>query len=114
MPESQPNPAELAIQVGAGYIASISLNVAIELEIADRLAAGPRPVGELATEARADEDALYRVLRLLASLGIFSEGPARTFSTPTPPTCSSRVQRVRFAKSFGGSAIRFTSAPTPS
>jgi hypothetical protein len=80
MPESQPNPAELAIQVGAGYIASSSLNIAIELEIAERLAAGPRPVGELATEAQANEDALYRVLRLLASLGMFSEGPVRTFS----------------------------------
>jgi hypothetical protein len=48
----------------------------LQLEIADRLSAGPRPVSELAREAGTAEDALYRVLRALASVGVFEEKPA--------------------------------------
>jgi hypothetical protein len=36
------------------------------LEIAERLAAGPQPLAELATAVRAHQDALWRVLRLVA------------------------------------------------
>jgi hypothetical protein len=36
------------------------------LEIAERLAAGPQPLAELATAVRAHQDALWRVLRPVA------------------------------------------------
>lgn len=86
-------PADLVFQVALGYIASITLNVAIELRIADLLDNGPRPVAALAEESAADEDALYRALRLLASLGIFSEGPGRTFeNTPASRTLRTRAE----------------------
>src|SRR5262249_16284008 len=49
------------------------------LGIADRLKSGPRPVQELAAATGTNEDALYRALRGLASLGVFAEGPARNF-----------------------------------
>jgi len=52
---------------------SAALQVALKLEIADRLTGGPRPVPELAREAGVAEDGLYRVLRALASVGIFEE-----------------------------------------
>ena len=48
------------------------------------LAGGPKDVAELArSDAAPNEDALYRVLRLLASLGIFDEAAPRRF-TLTP------------------------------
>ncbi len=88
----QPNPADLVLQVGAGYIASISLNVAVELGIPDLLAGGPRPIRDLAAQARVNEDALFRVLRLLASLGVFTESAPRTFAnTPASETLRAGV-----------------------
>lgn len=81
----QPQPADVIFQVGAGYIASIALNAAIELGIADRISAAPRPVADLARETKTNEDALYRTLRLLASVGIFRESAPRAFSH-TPPS----------------------------
>jgi hypothetical protein len=57
-----------------------SLGAAARLRIADLLADGPRPVLELAAQAGAHEDALYRVLRALSSAGIFTETAPRTFA----------------------------------
>jgi len=86
----QPTPADHVLQVGAGYIASIALNVAIELNVADLLAAGPRGVAELARESKTNEDGLYRILRVLASVGIFTESAPRTFSN-TPASDAVRA-----------------------
>ena len=76
----QHNPAERIFQVAFGALGSIALNVAADLRIADLLAGGPRSVSDLARETATNEDALYRVLRLLASLGIFTESAPRTFA----------------------------------
>ncbi len=65
--------AQLLYQLGTGYMASAALQVVLQLEIADRLAAGPRPVSELARETGVKEDHLYRVMRTLASVGVFDE-----------------------------------------
>jgi hypothetical protein len=74
------NPAQQVMQVATGYMASSCLYAAITLNVADHLAAGPKTVAELATASGANEDALYRVLRLLASLGIFEEVAPRKFA----------------------------------
>jgi SAM-dependent methyltransferase len=59
-----------------GAMGTKAFAIAAELEIADSLAAGPRPVAELAQEAGADERTLHRILRALASDGVFAEeGP---------------------------------------
>ena len=79
-PQPQLQPAELLMQVGCGYIASRALNIAVELNIADLLSAGPKPVAELAKTTRTNEDALYRALRALASVGIFTEVSPRKFA----------------------------------
>ena len=56
-----------------GFQASQLLYVAAKLGIADRLKAGPQSCEDLAQAVRAHPRALYRVLRRLASLGIFAE-----------------------------------------
>ena len=74
------NPAQQVLQVATGYMASTWLYAAITLNVADHLALGPKTTAELAKASGANEDALYRVLRLLASLGIFAEVAPRTFA----------------------------------
>ena len=53
-----------------GMIDNKALAVAVELEIPDRLHAGPRRADDLADDVGADADALNRLLRFLASRGL--------------------------------------------
>jgi hypothetical protein len=80
MTSSTPEPARQVLQVAVGYAASAALYTAITLNVADHLASGPRDVSELARMSGANEDALFRVLRLLASLGVFAETGSRQFA----------------------------------
>lgn len=66
-------------QLMTGHIVASAVNIAARLGIADRLADGPRATADLARESGASEDALYRVLRALASVGVFEEVSPRTF-----------------------------------
>jgi hypothetical protein len=66
-------------QIATGYIASSALQTALKLRIPDRVATGTKAVADLARDAGVDEDALYRVMRALASLGVFDERQPRTF-----------------------------------
>lgn len=79
-PARKPDPAELVFQLCTGYMASACIQVAAKLKIADLLVNGPKPVQQLAAAAGANEDRLYRVLRVLSSLGVFTETSARTFA----------------------------------
>ncbi|MDF0494248.1 hypothetical protein P0R27_13145 [Bradyrhizobium yuanmingense] len=58
---------------------SQALRVATDLNVADRLVAGERSVDDLAEETHCHCDALYRIMRLLAAEGVFSETSARRF-----------------------------------
>lgn len=62
-----------------GYVYACCLRVAAQLGVADLLADGPVHVRYLAERVRADEHALYRVLRLLATREIFRETEAGVF-----------------------------------
>jgi hypothetical protein len=53
---------------------------AAEFGIADLLACGQQSINELAAKLNVEEDSLYRVLRLLASQGVFTETALRTFA----------------------------------
>jgi len=64
--------------IASGFQLSGCLYVAAKLNIADRVVAGPRPVETLAADTNTQADALYRVLRALISVGIFSEPQPRT------------------------------------
>jgi predicted transcriptional regulator len=57
----------------ADYVVPFTLRAICELRIADHLAAGPRPVAELARLTGSHELALHRALRALASRDIFTE-----------------------------------------
>jgi SAM-dependent methyltransferase len=73
-----------------GYCVSQAVGVAALLGVADELAGGPRDSDDVAGAVGADPDALYRVLRLLASLGVFAEAPPGTFGlTPLGETLRS-------------------------
>jgi SAM-dependent methyltransferase len=56
-----------------GALGTKAVGIAADLGVADMLAAGPRPVSELAEETGADPDTLHRILRALASDGVFAE-----------------------------------------
>lgn len=78
------SPAQLVFQVASGFMASAALQVAMRLDIAERLTNGPRAVADLARDTGVQPDGLYRVLRALASLGIFDETSPRIFAlTPS-------------------------------
>lgn len=70
----------LLIRLASGHVASAAMQVVLQLGIADRLVAGPVSIERLAAETASSEDALYRVLRALASVGVFSEETPRTFA----------------------------------
>lgn len=74
-----PAPAMLLKLTSGGAITSRVVYVAAELGLADLLSSGPRNVAELAAATGTDEDALYRVLRALASIDIFAEATPRVF-----------------------------------
>jgi hypothetical protein len=63
-----------------GYYVSQAIHVAASLGIADLLADGTRTSDDLAREAGADPETLYRLLRALASVGVLHEGDGRLFS----------------------------------
>ncbi len=63
--------------MATGFQLSGCLYVAAKLNIADRVALGPRSVEALAAETETQADALYRVLRALISVGVFSEPQPR-------------------------------------
>ena len=75
-PES-PNPLG---QMITGYWISQMVHVAAKLGLADLLADGPKTAEELAASTQTHPRSLYRLLRALASLGIFSEGQGGRFS----------------------------------
>jgi DNA-binding IclR family transcriptional regulator len=54
--------------------------VAAQLGIADLLASGPRSIADLSAATGADAQSLYRVLRALASRGLFREGGDSRFA----------------------------------
>jgi len=67
------------VEMAMAYARSRTLCAAARLGIADALADEVRNVGFLAEHCQADPDALYRLLRTLASLGITEETAAEHF-----------------------------------
>ena len=56
---------------GCGFMKSISIHTAAKLHIADHLANGSKSIDELAKATSTHADLLYRLMRALASEGIF-------------------------------------------
>jgi hypothetical protein len=94
-----------------GYRLSQALRVAAELGIADLLKDGPRNVDELAQATGAHPPSLYRLLRLLASDGVFIEQEQGQFGlTPWPSRCSA-MRRLHSASARSLMVRKVTGAP---
>jgi hypothetical protein len=70
---SEPSPEERLWNLMRGALAARALAIVADLRVAQLLAEGPRPVADLAHESGADADTLYRMLRALATDGVFAE-----------------------------------------
>jgi hypothetical protein len=66
-------PGDELIRLFRGQWLSRAIYVAAELGMADLLADGPRSVADLAAATNSQAPTLYRVIRLLASEGVFAE-----------------------------------------
>lgn len=67
------NSVQTLSQLIGGYCSTQAIYVAAKLGIADLLVAGPQTVAVLAQRTNTHPKSLYRLLRMLASLGIFAE-----------------------------------------
>jgi hypothetical protein len=67
------------VQMLHGKLVAQAICAVAELGVADHLAAEPRSAASLAQATGAHTASLYRLLRLLASVGIFEEADDRTF-----------------------------------
>ena len=108
-PASRPSPAQHVLQLSTGYIVSAAIQVAVKLGVPDRLVAGPATTADLATGTGVKEDALYRVLRVLAMVGVFAETAPRTFAlTPAAEVlCSGRPDSMRDTVLWMSDAFHF-------
>ena len=87
-----PPPDAILMQLLFGALMQKSICIAAKLRIADLLAEGPQTIAELAATTEAHEPSLYRLLRTLASVGIFSETSKQKFElTPVATLLRSDV-----------------------
>ena len=81
MPQPQTPPAHVGVlQLMNGIFVAGAVSCLAQLGIPDLVEADPKSAEELATQISADPEALYRLLRATASVGVLSEGPDRKFS----------------------------------
>jgi hypothetical protein len=99
-----PPPQQAMMQLLFGKQLTYCLSGLARLGVADHMSASPMPVEEIAAKVGAHAPSLYRVMRLLASVGVFKEEPPRHFAlTPSGELLKSEVPgTVRyFAMMFG-------------
>ena len=100
------SPDALIWDILRGALTTKALALVVDLGIPARLADGPRHVDDLARETGADSDTLHRLLRALASDGVFAEGERGVFRQ----TAASELLRHEgwgdFAHLFGGVWLR--------
>lgn len=85
-----------------GALVTRTIATVAELRVAQALAEGPRSVEELACESDADADALHRLLRALASDGIFAEETPGVFRNTDASDLLRGEGWSDFARLFGG------------
>jgi O-methyltransferase domain/Dimerisation domain len=93
-----------------GALVTRALGIAADLRVAQTLAAGPRRHEELARELGADADALYRMLRALASDGIFEETEPGVFRNTPASALLARDGWDGFAHLFGNAWLEAVAA----
>jgi DNA-binding Lrp family transcriptional regulator len=95
-------PESLLWDVLRGALGSRALAIVADLGVAEALADGPRPVEELAREVGADPDMLHRLLRALASDGVFAEEEPGVFRNTDASDQLRQSGWGAFAHLFGG------------
>ncbi len=73
-------PHARVVQMVTGFIISRAIHVAAKLGLADLMKDGAREATDLADATRTNPGALYRLLRMLAALGFFTEVEPRRFA----------------------------------
>lgn len=108
-----PQPAELIMQLGTGFMVTAALYAVTRMGIPDLLKDGAKPVRELTAARGANEDAVYRVMRALASAGVFNESSPRTFALTPAGDClrSDRDDSARDMVLWLGNKFHFQTHP---
>jgi hypothetical protein len=99
---SEVAPEERIWEILRGGLATRALGIVAGLAIPQALEAGPRPLDDLAREAGADADALHRLLRALASEGVFAEEERGVFRNTAASELLLTSGWDDFAVLFGG------------
>jgi O-methyltransferase/methyltransferase family protein len=94
----KPLPARM-LDLVVGYWVSQLVFVAAKLAIADHLAGGAKTVRQLAKATQTEPHALHRMLRALASVGVFAERPGGRFAL-TPLASTLRSDRPDSLRDF--------------
>jgi hypothetical protein len=103
---SEHAPEEVIWDSLRGGLRTRALAIVADLGIPELLREGPRPVDELARETGSDADALHRLLRALASDGVFAEAERGVFcNTPASEVLLDEGWND-FAHLFGGAWLR--------
>ncbi len=79
LPNKLTPPPFRLVQLGSSFWQSRALYVAARLDLASRLGDETLSAAEIAARVSADTDAVYRLLRMLAAMGIFEEASPRHF-----------------------------------
>ncbi|WP_414503796.1 methyltransferase [Streptomyces sp. NEAU-L66] len=95
------------VQIACGAMATYTVGAAVRLGVVDQIADGARTADELAAECAAHPQAMGRLLRALAGLGLLDERAGGTF-TVTPAGALLRSDGHRSLHSF----VRMFSDPT--
>ena len=107
-----PPPDAVLIQLIFGKMTFFSLAAVARLGIADHLSETPRDIEDIARDTATHAPSLYRVLRLLASVGVFTPALERQLT----PVHSVRLLSVFNVTDCGGERVRqraFVSALGP-
>jgi len=100
---SDVSPEEQVWSLTRGALVTRAVALAAELGVADALADGPRPLAEIAQETGGDADLLHRLLRALASEGVFAEVEPGVYSNTEASALLRRgIGWDDFAHLFGG------------
>jgi hypothetical protein len=95
-------PEEVLWDLMRGALAARALAIVADLRVADALAEGPRPVEDVARDVGADADTLHRVLRALASDGVFAETESGVYANTPGSELLRGPGWSDFAHLFGG------------
>ena len=101
-----PPPEAVLWDLLRGALGTRALALVADLRVADALAAGPRRVEDVARDVGADADTLHRLLRALASDGVFAEEERGVFRNTPASEQLRRDGWGDFAHLFGGIWLR--------